>query len=282
MKAVKLILIFVVILAAVVGALWLIPGGNDTDDSSEDKDQIVQEQEDNLESKFKDADQWNVALYNNVLSSLTYYKKELGSGYSSLKYRLNKSSLDRIYDEMLAEFSKANCSRMEIERYHSGLKMVTTDDNSLANEDEAKLLNATYSLYKTALGVANNIGLSVGFNKAAKSWNNFQAYKQKKLAEKSAVKNSPYFKYISNVNDVNAALNSLDGKLDAARNAFKSSLAQAIIHAYSGGEKSKSEFFALGQTRDKYKSEFGDNEALKSFVISYYRELQNQESPSAL
>jgi uncharacterized coiled-coil DUF342 family protein len=218
--------------------------------------------------------------YQELSSELKYNKdKDLKEhDFQNLYYHLNRVSIDNIYDEMLAEFGRSDCAKNEIDSYHGGLQLIAEDEDAKSFRDDPKYkeLEATYNLYLKALRLADDISLSPNFNISTSTWADFNSYKRAKLQERDAVKNSRYYKNISNISAVNSAINSLDSRLNSAYATFKSNLISSIKSAYNNTQKTEEKFNRLSSVYEKFEREFGYSGELLDLISQYSRSLNRK------
>lgn len=279
MKAVKLVITFVVLLAIVVLAFYVSSGSGSGTELPEPPDETLKEVRTQIEQDWAQKGDWDEKLFASHCDMLNQMRKEYSVGI--LVDMNTRLAVETIYKRLTSEWSSPSCRKSVVDGYVKALDTVCREDaNAQANANVRKLRSIN-NVYRTALGVAHiSIGLTPGFD--GSSWRSFGAYSAAVKAKKaSVVSNVMYKEYLSNISEIKNSLATIDSRLQSARATFYQSLSRAIISHYSdipASERDNAQLSSLRSIRDRYNSEYGNSDALNSFVSVFYRDVRNNDN----
>jgi hypothetical protein len=266
-KALKLILIAIVVLGAVVGLLFLSGGDASTGIKPDTSRQITLLQE-KIDSEWSATDEWDTSLLTGDLDMLKQYSKDLGDGYRTLVDHVGIKASERLVKVVNEEFAKTDCDANKIERYSNGLDILLAKIPSYKHDAKVQQLQGTVTLYRDIRRLGKG-GMLVAPNYKFEndSWANFNAYSQRIVSLRNSYRQSPYFQYISHITEVKNSLNGVEGRIGQARKLFKKALTEQIIKAYS--PKNPDLAPRLHELHSRYVRELGNEGTLDNFVQNY-------------
>lgn len=267
MKALKLILIAIGLLAAVVGLLFLTERSSQNTISG-DRGRLMEQMKAELLADWNSTQQWDAAQFDNILDRLKQNRHELGDGYQTLVDLTGELACHRLDSLTMGEFAKTDCSRAQIDIYANGLDHLLVKISHFKNNNDVKKMLGTVDIYRKACALGSReLGMSPQFNDRTDRWNSFANYSNSIKQHRKNIMDSDYFSFIKHITEVQDGLNKVDTKLATARSRYKSRLAQEIIKAY--GKMDPKEPDRLKQVYDRFKREMGSDSALDSFVQNY-------------
>lgn len=273
MKAIKLILTFVVILGVIVGALFIF-SGNGGEKLPPMDDNTLESYRTQFENDWKQKGDWDANLFNDHVTTV----KQLSVDFSveELRRYNTQLALELVHEKVFGEWGKATCSKNVVDRYINALNTITSTDNSARSDNLATQIRQVNTTYREALTVANlSVGLRPGFN--GTSWNSYDNYeKGVKQRRDNVLQNSNYKQYLSNITSIKNGLNAIDGKLSNGRSSFYNNLASSIIAHFKSKERNYENLGALRSVRDKFNNE-SSSTALKAFVDQFAEEVDAAE-----
>ena len=266
-KAVKLILVFVVVMAIVVGAFLLASSENSGSGKGYSMDDVSATYAKEFEDKWKEANDWDYDLFMQNHSTINVLSKD--HSVETLRDLNTLHATMLVHDNLIAEWKKSSCSEAKVSRYMQAIDTITKYDRKAASDNNIKELRRINSVYRRALTLARkNIGLQPQFS-APDHWNSFEKYEQSVMAERSSILgNSDYREYLQNITNLHSSLNGIEGKMATAKRQFYEHLADRIKSYYNNCTRTKDNLRTLSSVRDKYKRESG-NENLNKFVQDF-------------
>ena len=280
MKTVKLFFTFILILSCFVGAYFIYGYMNEPIIPPLPPNILVESREE-IEANWEEAGDWDKDKfeYNCTLISLL---KKRGYDVTPLHNYNTTLAVNIINDKIITEWKKVNCSDTVIKEYINAINVVSTnDENAKYSLSVENILNIN-SVYNDALKQAKvKVGLSTGFNPTNPSWNSFSNYSSKITKKTNEILNNGIYKeYLSNIKSIRDGLNAIPKKLRDARANFSNKLANEIVNYYAeipDTVRNNEQLGKLRGTRDKYQSEFGENDDLNSFVSEFNRDVENNK-----
>lgn len=290
MKALKLIFIFIAVLGMVIGMVFLT-NTHTVDPDDPEYVSYYNESEEQINSEWTSGSEWSREHFENTKSYLEVREKKLGGGCQTLVDHFHNQALRCLYDCFITEFAKSDCDRIKVTELKDDLDNFVMEAPEQKEEIKTKALYDIHRLYQKAysLAVQENFSLRPNFNKVYGTWNNYHQYREKQEGKHSDIRNDSLFCYIENISVISDGLNSLDRKLNDAEEAFKNSLAIAIVNEYKSeklnipgpisiegiGEAEKQldvyemTYKKLRDTNDRYEREFGKNPKLAALVREF-------------
>lgn len=283
MKPLKLIIVFAVILAAVIGALFLMrddppitppPDGNDYEMYSKQ-----------FAADWEQAGDWNEKLFRQNCETV----RQLSNVYSKENTRtlgdLNTIKATTIvYDKIFAEWDKPACSFSVVKKYRDAVDVITKEDPKASTDKNITMIKDVYSTYTKARVLAGKaIGLSPSFS--GRSWSpSFSAYSNGITSQRTAIlSNANYKKYLSGISEIKNGLAAIPGKLSDARRRYYDALAQRIMSYYDNAERTSANNSDLRAVYSRYRSERGsDHGTLREFVVRFSNEVDTRNMRMAM
>lgn len=280
MKAIKLLITFVVLLAVVVLAFYIRIGPTKHNGLQDPPDETLQEMRTQIEHDWTQADDWDEPVFAKHCDKLNQMKKEYSVG--TLIDMNTRLAVEAVYKKLIdGEWKSESCREKVVDKYINALGIIIKADANAKDNNNVKKLYQVNDVYKKALSVSRiRIGLSPGFD--GSSWRSFSAYSNSIKAKKASIEsNAIYKEHLSNIREIKNGLANIDGRLSEARIAFYKSLADAITSYYSripSSERNNSQLQTLRNVRDRYNNEYSNNYNLNYFVSAFYKDVKNNEN----
>lgn len=278
MKALKLIIIFIVILGGVVGALYLISGtgGSVLPPPPDNTYQTVRTQ---IEKDWEEAGDWNDSVYYGHCDLVRQLSRKYET--STLQDLTTKAASGIVYDKIFNEWSSPQCRDAVVKKYIDAIDIIESKDDNATLDPNIKKIKNVYATYKAARNLAQKeTGLRPRFD--GDQWNSFSAHRQKLINERNSIMADPnYTSYLANILYIKNGLNSMPDRLDKSRNRFYEDLAIIIIQHYSqtpSSEWTSEGLTSLRNTNSRYTREYKSNSRLSDFTARYAREVSDNES----
>lgn len=278
MKAIKLIITFVVLLALVVLAFYIVPRKVDPPVLLDPPDETLKEMRTQIERDWEQANDWDEKVFAKHCDKLNKMKKDYSVG--TLVDMNTRLAVETVYKMLMdGEWNSESCREKVVDKYVNALGVIIKADANAKDNNNVKKLYQVNDVYKKALSVSSiRIGLSPGFD--GSSWRSFSAYSNSIKAKKASIEsNAIYKEHLSNIREIKNGLANIDGRLSEARIAFYKSLANAITSYYSRippSERNDSQLRTLRNVRDRYNNEY-NNYNLNYFVSVFYSDVRNNE-----
>ncbi|MBQ8462686.1 MAG: hypothetical protein IJ544_01030 [Prevotella sp.] len=267
MKVLKLIAIAIVVLAAVVGLLFL-SGGSGSTTITGDKGRLMEKMKGELLTEWNASQEWDTDLFDNSLDRLKQNRRELGDGYQTLVDLTGELACHRLDSVMMAEWAKSDCDHTQIEVYGNALDHLLAKISHFNSNADVNKMKATMDLYRKARSLSSrNLSLAPRFNAETDQWTSFASHSSAIKRQCSDIKQSPYWANISNITEITSGLAQIDSRLQAAKGAYKTRLAREIIAAYEPLEPHETD--RLAQVHSRFLRELGGDNDLNKFVQNY-------------
>lgn len=267
MKALKLILIAVVVLGAVIGLLFL-SGGEASSEIKGDKSKQMTMLKEKINGEWDSTSDWDTSLLEGDLDMLKQYSQNLGDGYRTLVDLTGERASHRLDSVMMDEFSKTDCDPYKIETYGNGLDILVAKIPSYRNDAEVQKLMGILTLYRNIRKFSKrNLGITPRFKFENDSWVSFASHSQSIIKERNSYRQSDYYQYLAHIDDVKSGLDGVEGRLSQAKAHYKQGLAEQIMKAYTPQDAQLAS--RLNQVQGRFQKEFGAHGPLNSFVENY-------------
>lgn len=280
MKAIKLLITFVVLLALVVLAFIIVPKSTVSHDLPDPPDETLKEVRTQIEQDWEQANDWDETVFAKHCDKLNQMRNDYSVGtLVDLNTRL---AVEAVYKKLMdGEWNSESCKEKVVDKYINALGVIIKADANAKDNNNVKKLYQVNKVYKKALSVSRiRIGLSPGFD--GSSWRSFSAYSNSIKAKKASIEsNAIYKEHLSNIREIKNGLANIDGRLSKARKDFYKSLADAITSYYSripSSERNNSQLQTLRNVRDRYNNEYSNNYNLNYFVSAFYKDVKNNEN----
>lgn len=280
MKAIKLLITFVVLLALVVLAFIIVPKSTVSHDLPDPPDETLKEVRTQIEQDWEQANDWDETVFAKHCDKLNQMKNDYSVG--TLVDMNTRLAVETVYKKLMdGEWNSESCREKVVDKYINALGVISKADANAKDNNNVKKLYQVNGVYKKALSVSRiRIGLSPGFD--GSSWRSFSAYSNSIKAKKASIEsNAIYKEHLSNIREIKNGLANIDGRLSEARTAFYKSLANAITSYYSrilSSERNNSQLKTLRNVRDRYNNEYSNNYNLNYFVSAFYSDVRNNEN----
>lgn len=281
MKAVKLIVAFVVILGCVVVAFLWRPDNNVIDMELTDEEYEIYRQQ--FTDDWERMGDWNDSLFNSHCDLISQLSSEEHIQTAPLKNLNTSTAIELVHDKIFAEWESSTCRKSVIDRYMGAVDVIEKEDDLASENPTVKLIKRVNSTYREAYRLAyGEVGLSPGFNGENSSWNSFDRYRNNMIAKKDAVLgNEDYKTYLSNITAIERGLKSIPDKLSSARTRFYDALAREICDYYDEipcDERTRVQLNQLRTVNRKYENEKGSsNSTLNSFISRFVNDVELNE-----
>ena len=280
MKAIKLLITFVVLLALVYLAFRIVPKPTVSHDLSDPSDETLKEMRTQIEQDWEQANDWDEKVFEKHCDKLNQMNK---NGYSvgTLVDMNTRLAVETVYKKLMdGEWKSESCREKVVDKYINALGVIIKADANAKDNNNVKKLYWVNEVYEKALSVSRiRIRLSPKFN--GSSWNSFSEYsKNIKDRRDSVISNTIYKEHLSNIREIKNGLANIDSRLSKARNKFYDKLANDITLYYSripSSERNNSQLRTLRNVRDRYNSEYHENDNLQNFVTAFYKNVKNNE-----
>lgn len=280
MKAIKLLITFVVLLALVVLAFIIVPKSTVSHDLPDPPDETLKEMRIQIEQDWKQANDWDETVFEKHCDKLNQMRNDYSVGtLVDLNTRL---AVETVYKKLMdGEWNSESCREKVVDKYINALGVISKADANAKDNNNVKKLYQVNNVYKKALSVSRiRIGLSPGFD--GSSWRSFSAYSNSIKAKKASIESNVIYKeHLSNIREIKNGLANIDGRLSEARTMFYKLLANAITSYYSripSSERNNSQLQTLRNVRDRYNNEYSNNYNLNYFVSAFYKDVKNNEN----
>ncbi len=296
MKIVKLLIAFIVILAAAIGAIFLTKTKDPYQGEGEYND-YYKEALQKIESEWSEGAEWSWEKFKKTGDYLEVRKNKFSGGYHTLLDEFHNRALSALYANSIAELAKSDCSRNKIGIYNKDFKAFIKNTPKLDKVQQSQTLKNIFSIYYRAYNLATKSDFSIAhnYNKESGSWASYADHEKKQITERENILKSSYYRYIKNITQIKNGLNSLESKLAVSKDIFKNQLANAIVLAYENDipadpgiiHKSDNNFEEikvaynnaeityrkLRTTRDNYSYEFNANQDINNQTSRFVKAL---------
>ena len=280
MKAIKLLITFVGLLALVVLAFIIVPKSTVSHNLPDPPDETLKEVRTQIEQDWEQANDWDETVFAKHCDKLNQMKNDYSVG--TLVDQNTRLAVEAVYKKLMdGEWKSESCREKVVDKYINAIGVIIKADANAKDNNNVKKLYQVNDVYKKALSVSRiEIGLSPKFN--GSSWNSFSEYSKNIKDRKNSINsNTIYKERLSNIREIKNGLANIDSRLSEARIAFYKSLANAIISHYSrisSSERNNSQLKTLRIVRDRYNNEYSTSNKLNNFVSAFYSDVRNNEN----
>lgn len=234
MKLIKLIFIFVGILAVVAGVVYasglITPDDNIVVEYTEYGKEVL----DKIDREWQKGDDWSKTHFEDTHDYLSVREDKIGNGYATLVEHFQIKALACLHDKTVNTFAKSTCQKIEVDEIKSDLELFKKAAPKQKEEPQLKTLEGIHDVYRHAYSlVYARMGLSPAFDKERGSWNDFNKYEQNIRNQKKGVLKDGYYEYIKNISEIKDSLASLDNRLNKAKDVFMRNLVAEIEAIYN-------------------------------------------------
>lgn len=280
MKAIKLILVFIVVLGGVVLAFYYSTRA-DIIESNAISDSSLQQYREQFEKDWESAGDWNKDIFMRHCDLI----KQLSTTneIESLNDLNTSTAVEVIYKRIFNEWGKKNCSKNKIDKYIAAISTIEDSDNRASSNPNIKLIKEVNYVFTKAYKFSHQkFGLVPQFD--GSNWNSYTVYSSGIESQKRKIlEDVNYKKYLSNIYEISYALDNVTLRLSEGRKKFYNTLALEIIESYNvklNTERTRADLNSLRNIISKYENEYGSNTSLSSFVSSYADNVyENEKQP---
>ena len=269
MKALKIIIAFVLILAGVFSAFYFSTRVGEGS-IAPPQDERFEDTRKQIQNEWEQRGDWDDTLYTKNLDLVT----QLGVEFNTVPLKeLNTSlAVEIVYKKIFDEWKSPTCQRAVVNKYYNAVSFIKSKDSDANTDNNVKLITQVYSVYNQAYNLAHqSIGLSPNFN--GTSWNSYSDYRESMLNKRNnMLNNSVYKSHLSNIKDIKEGLNDIPNKLANGRSEFYNKLAQNIKNYFSRtawSDRNYDELAKLRNAKNKYEDEYGYSSVLSNFEDEY-------------
>ena len=152
MKYLKLVICFVVLLAIVVGVVFL-SGGSKGAGRDGVNPEFYNRIDSIIDAEWGNSDvEWSSPGFDKMQSKINTYRKELGRGYVTLLDKFHGYALARLYKTTMEQYAKDDCYKDSITKLNSDLSdLVVSAQGRFDKNNKVKTLKDVNALYNKAL-----------------------------------------------------------------------------------------------------------------------------------
>ncbi len=282
MKALKLIILFVVLLGGVVGAFLLINPSSGSDLPSIDANAYAEYSKD-FENDWAGLNDWDEATYVRHQETMDLLKADYN--VDELRNFDRRTVTAIVYRRIFEEWVKSDCDKKVVDKYMQAVGTITKYEGDAAKSDpDIQQINDVNSTYRAALTLAGKtIGLTPTFN--GTSWNSYADYSKKIQNEKAAIVGSSNYKeYLKNITAISSKLNRIDSELKTGRQKFYDALANKIYNHFNKiapSRRTSGQLQQLRAARNKYEKEYSSNSKLNTLARKFAQDVSDNEARAA-
>ncbi|MBR5169861.1 MAG: hypothetical protein IKW85_04775 [Muribaculaceae bacterium] len=277
MKAIKLILAFVVILGAIVGAFYLIPD-NGPDPRPAIPDKTLERLSQQFKNDWEQKGDWDEIIFEDHVNLVK--QKSVKYSVDELERYNIQTAINIVNKKIFEEWSKTDCDSRVVDKYLKAISTITSEDNSASKDSLVMKIGQVNDTYRKALKFVNyKASPDPGFNGARSSWNSFDSYAAAERRKRDDVRNNPnYRQYLANITSISNGLSKVDTELSSAKGSFYNKLAQQIISYYGKKERIADNLTALQYVRDKLRTESNNAYSkVQEFALTFRSQIPNEE-----
>lgn len=269
MKAIKLILVFALILGGVIGAFLLVRKSK-TNSLSNIPDTTFQTYRDQIINDWENEGDWNEQLFLSNCNLIQLLSKSYD--VSTLRDLNTKMAIEIVYEKIFAEWATRSCRKNVIYKYSEAINVIVSNDGNAKTDANVAKIKRVRGVYDSAYQLANQeIGLKPRFDD--NDWNSYADYSYQ-ITEKTnkILENSDYKSYLSNIDNIKNGLNAIPDKLSKGKNRFYNELADQIISSYSiiaPSERTESQLKDLRNLISRFTNEYCSNQKLSKFAEAF-------------
>ena len=188
MKAIKLLITFVVLLALVVLAFIIVPKPPVRHDLPDPPDETLKEVRTQIEQDWEQANDWDETVFEKHCDKLSQMKNDYSVG--TLIDMNTRLAVEAVYKKLMdGEWNSESCREKVVDKYINALGVIIKADANAKDNNNVKKLYQVNDVYKKALSVSRiRIGLSPGFD--GSSWRSFSAYSNNVKAKKASIESN--------------------------------------------------------------------------------------------
>ena len=157
MKALKIIIAFVLILAGVFSAFYFSTRVGEGS-IAPPQDERFEDTRKQIQNEWEQRGDWDDTLYTKNLDLVT----QLGVEFNTVPLKeLNTSlAVEIVYKKIFDEWKSPTCQRAVVNKYYNAVSFIKSKDSDANTDNNVKLITQVYSVYNQAYNLAHqSIGL---------------------------------------------------------------------------------------------------------------------------
>lgn len=279
MKALKLIVVFAVLLGGVVGALYL--SGDSSDDLPPLSDSTLPRYSDKMRQDWEEAGDWDEGLFNRNCELIAQLSKDYET--TTLSNLNTNLAVEHIYDHLLELWASPSCQKSAVDAYIHAVSVIEGKDPGAARNPNVEQIKEVYAVYKQAWNLAHRaIGLSPDFD--GRRWNSYDSYSSRMMSQRDAMlANVTYKSHLSRIEDIADGLANYPANLDYGRRRFYAKLAGEIKEHFGQtppAERTKDQLQELRAVYADYSSQWqslSDDNGMGGFLVEFNNDVMQNE-----
>lgn len=269
MKAIKILLVFVLILGGVLGAFYLINNDSVVELSSMD-DNGLETYRKLFQQDWENVGDWSEEIFSKHCDLVNQLSKDYET--TSLRDMNTSTAVEVVYIKIFERWKASNCKKKDIDKYINAISIIEKADYNATSNPNVTIIRDVYKTYKQAYNLAyRKIGLSVEFD--GSTWNSYSNYASSINKELESIKKKTnYTTYLSNISEIKSNLESIPSRLSSGRARFYDSLADKIIASFSeitSTDRTRDDLNKLRNIISKYQEEHRANSKLDDFAKTF-------------
>ncbi len=285
MKALKLLILFAVIIGGVVLAFWLLePEAKQLDPAVQN--QLVKTYGKQIKDEWSQRADWDKNLFDKQCERIKQWSKKQGFNVTPIKDMVALTPVELIFKNIFAEWDSTGCRKAVVDKYIEAINIIETKfENAKNNPNNQKIKNVNKT-YQAAYNLAHSgFGIDPKFDGAAESecWRSFSEYSQGVVNQRNAMlANANYKEYLKNIQSIRNGLAAIPSRLEAAKEPFYVKLAEEIVQYYNdipAPSRKRSELRKLRQHVSQFEEESNSvNSMLQTLKDEFLSDVETNES----
>lgn len=279
MKAIKLLLVFILVLGGVVGVLYLVSDDPGTTIAVPENDAFSYVS-DQIDSTWAGVQDWDESVFNKNWELIKQNQHSFNVG--PLKEKNTLAAVRIIHDKLVEQWGMATCKKSVIDGYMKGISYICEKDEGASTIPLVQEIQEIHRVYKSAYTLATSrLRLKPAFDAGQISWNSYDDYCSEKTRARSSLLNNSYYRtYLSEITVIKNGLAAVPDKLADNRAIFYKDLAETIIAHYKripSGSRTSDQLSDLRSARNRYNAEYTPSTALNNFASDFSYDVYNNE-----
>lgn len=280
MKALKLILVFAVLLGGVVGALWLT-GGSSDDQLPALSDNTLSDYSNMIHQGWEAAGDWDESLFNRNCELISQLSRDYET--TPLSNLNTTCAVECVYNRLFALWASPSCQKSKVDDYIHAVSVIEAKDPGAARNPNVEQIKEVYAVYNQAWNLAHRaIGLSPDFD--GRRWNSYDSYRSRMMSQRDAMlANVTYKSHLSRIEDIADGLANYPANLDYGRRRFYAKLAGEIKEHFGQtppAERTKDQLQELRAVYADYSSQWrslSDDNGMGGFLVEFNNDVMQNE-----
>ena len=283
MKAIKLILLFTIILGCIIGFFFLT-GGRDNEDLYIPDPKQIQKYSDDCKKAWQRNQDWNKETF------LKYHELASQLEYKQLKDLNTAEAIKITKSKIFAEWQSNTCNHDTVQKYLDAIKTIKSKDSNAQNNGTVKNIEEVDSVYQKAYKFVNDtkqieIYPKLKGSNYEYSWTKFSDHSKVKkiLKQKDEIKaDSNYIEHLSNIEKIKTGLDDIPNKLEKSKEKYYNNLADTLVTKFKEIQKEERIRIQLNNLGDAQTTIEEENngtapEELSKFYTEFETDVENNE-----